>query len=32
VWVEPVLRALIEITEFTNIGFVRQASFIDLLN
>ena len=26
-----VLRAKVEITEFTNVGFVRQASFIDLL-
>jgi hypothetical protein len=31
VWVEPVLLAKVEITEFTNVGFVRQASFIDLV-
>ncbi|MGH9272885.1 MAG: hypothetical protein ACRDZ2_16620, partial [Ilumatobacteraceae bacterium] len=30
VWVEPVLTATVEITEFTNEGYVRQASFIDL--
>jgi bifunctional non-homologous end joining protein LigD len=30
-WVEPVLRAQVEITEFTNDGYVRQASFIDLI-
>jgi bifunctional non-homologous end joining protein LigD len=30
VWVEPVLVATIEITEFTNEGFVRQASFVEL--
>lgn len=30
VWVEPVLTARIEITEFTNVGFVRQASFLGL--
>ncbi len=30
VWVDPVLTALVEITEFTNEGYVRQASFIDL--
>ena len=29
-WVQPVLRATIEVTEFTNDGYVRQASFIDL--
>lgn len=29
-WVDPVLRATIEIAEFTNDGFVRHASFIDL--
>ena len=28
---EPVLRAQVELTEFTNEGYVRQASFIDLL-
>lgn len=27
-WVEPVLTATVEITEFTNEGYVRQASFI----
>jgi bifunctional non-homologous end joining protein LigD len=31
-WVEPVLRANIEITEFTNDGYVRQASFLDLID
>jgi bifunctional non-homologous end joining protein LigD len=31
VWVEPVLEAEVEITEFTNEGYVRQASFIDLV-
>jgi bifunctional non-homologous end joining protein LigD len=30
-WVRPDLRAVIEITEFTNDGLVRHASFIDLL-
>jgi bifunctional non-homologous end joining protein LigD len=30
-WVEPVLSARIEITEFTNDGYVRQASFIELV-
>jgi bifunctional non-homologous end joining protein LigD len=29
-WVEPVLTARIEITEFTNEGFVRHASFLGL--
>lgn len=29
-WVEPVLRATIEIAEFTNVGFVRHASFVAL--
>lgn len=29
-WVRPELRATIEMTEFTNVGFVRQASFIEL--
>ncbi len=29
-WVEPVLSATVEITEFTNDGYVRQASFIEL--
>lgn len=31
-WVEPQLRALVEITEFTNDGYVRQASFVDLVD
>lgn len=30
-WVRPVLRAAIEITEFTNDGLARHASFVDLL-
>ena len=29
-WVEPVLRAVVEIAEFTNDGFVRHSSFIRL--
>lgn len=29
-WVEPELRAVIEIAEFTNEGFVRHASFLHL--
>jgi bifunctional non-homologous end joining protein LigD len=29
-WVEPVLRAIVEIAEFTNDGFVRHSSFIRL--
>jgi bifunctional non-homologous end joining protein LigD len=29
-WIEPVLTATVEMTEFTNEGLVRQASFIDL--
>ncbi len=29
-WVEPVLRAEVEIAEFTNEGFVRHASFVRL--
>ena len=29
-WVEPVLRAEVEIAEFTNDGLVRHASFVDL--
>jgi len=28
-WVEPVLTATIEMTEFTNDGFVRHASFVE---
>jgi bifunctional non-homologous end joining protein LigD len=31
-WVEPKVRARVEITEFTNEGYVRQASFIDLVD
>jgi bifunctional non-homologous end joining protein LigD len=30
-WIEPVLRAEIEIAEFTNEGYVRHASFIRLI-
>ncbi len=30
-WVEPALRATVEIAEYTNDGFVRHASFIGLL-
>lgn len=30
-WVEPVLRATVEIAEFTNDGLVRHASFVDLV-
>lgn len=30
-WVEPKLTAKVEITEFTNDGYVRQASFVDLI-
>ena len=30
-WVRPELRAELEITEFTNEGYVRQASFIRLI-
>ena len=29
-WVEPVLRARVEIAEFTNDGLARHASFVDL--
>jgi bifunctional non-homologous end joining protein LigD len=29
-WVEPLLTATLEITEFTNDGLVRQASFVEL--
>ena len=29
-WVEPELRAEIELTEWTNDGYVRQASFLRL--
>ncbi len=31
-WVEPTLRATIEIAEFTNDGFARHASFVGLLD
>ena len=31
VWIEPVLGAHVELTEFTNDGYVRQSSFIDLI-
>lgn len=31
-WVEPVLSATIEMTEFTNDGLVRHASFIELVD
>jgi bifunctional non-homologous end joining protein LigD len=31
-WVRPERSALIEITEFTNEGFVRQAAFLDLVD
>ena len=31
-WVRPELRAVLEITEFTNEGYVRQASFVDLVD
>ena len=31
VWIEPVLSANIELTEFTNEGYVRQSSFTDLV-
>jgi bifunctional non-homologous end joining protein LigD len=30
-WVRPELRATVEITEFTNEGYVRQATFVDLV-
>ncbi|MET0144253.1 MAG: non-homologous end-joining DNA ligase [Ilumatobacteraceae bacterium] len=30
-WVEPKLRALVEMTELTNEGYVRQASFVELV-
>ena len=29
-WIEPVLTATVEMTEFTNDGYVRQASFVEL--
>lgn len=31
-WVRPELRARLEITEFTNEGYVRQASFVELVD
>jgi bifunctional non-homologous end joining protein LigD len=31
VWIEPVLGAHVELTEFTNEGYVRQSSFLDLI-
>jgi bifunctional non-homologous end joining protein LigD len=31
-WVRPVLTASVEITEFTNEGYVRQASFLELVD
>lgn len=31
VWIDPVLSAVVELTEFTNDGYVRQSSFIDLV-
>ncbi len=31
VWIEPVLGAHVELTEFTNDGYVRQSSFIELI-
>ncbi len=31
IWVRPELRALIEIAEFTNDGYVRHASFLELI-
>jgi bifunctional non-homologous end joining protein LigD len=31
-WVQPVLTAAVEITEFTNEGYVRQASFLDIVD
>jgi bifunctional non-homologous end joining protein LigD len=31
-WVQPILTASVEITEFTNEGYVRQASFLDLVD
>ena len=31
VWLEPVLGARVELTEFTNEGYVRQSSFIELI-
>jgi bifunctional non-homologous end joining protein LigD len=30
-WIRPELHALVEITEFTNDGLVRQASFVELV-
>jgi bifunctional non-homologous end joining protein LigD len=31
-WVEPVLRAEVEIAEFTNDGLVRHATFVGLVD
>lgn len=31
IWVRPELRARVEITEFTNEGYVRQSSFMNLI-
>ena len=31
VWVQPVLGARVELTEFTNEGYVRQSSFVELI-
>jgi hypothetical protein len=31
-WVRPELQALVEITEFTNDGLVRHASFLELVS
>jgi bifunctional non-homologous end joining protein LigD len=31
-WIEPVLVATVEIAEFTNEGFVRHASFVELVD
>ncbi len=31
IWVRPELRARVEIAEFTNEGYVRQASFVELI-
>jgi bifunctional non-homologous end joining protein LigD len=31
IWVRPELKARLEITEFTNEGYVRQSSFIELI-
>jgi len=31
VWLRPELRARVELTEFTNEGYVRQSSFVELI-